>query len=582
MNTHQKSRVARPWPNGTKLAGVVLLGSFLAVGRYDWNGAAAANWRPYVLSWFFFVLVVTGLYATFSALGLPRTRGFWRVTAGASALLNLPYRWLRLDRWYFLSSHPQYYDRPKLFMPEWLGAGRLTHPQWNSTDWLFFGLLLAGTAVAVVLLRPRLASAAPASERRGRTALFASLYLLLTLQTWMHVSNRSPYSYEPTFERPLVERYAYTVSLLPDNRAQVNADVLYFTRLEELFLGTRTDTPTMLVRRISPFYFSAHLSFFVGVYHAYLVINLLLWLAAVMSMHYFCEALTGSSLAAGCAAFLVGCGPGFIMYVAQPMSYFAGYAVIAILLALYHRILVSSALRTPAALYASGVIFGLALLTTDTFAWALFLFLFPLVLRIPPWRSIAPILLGIALYALFLFMIFRVFGLERDPTNDVSITNSMQNIRALLREPNSVKLITTTAGMIGAYSTQMMQAFFYVPVALAVAGLFLLPAAATVRATALLLLVPPWVGFAFLYFGQNYLSTESRFNFAAYSGVILLAASFLSAVAGYFNSRNHPWLARLSVALPLVICVVLSNLDAFGSMQHLYYHFYWSVRPDNG
>jgi hypothetical protein len=58
--------------------------------------------------------------------------------------------------------------------------------------------------------------------------------------------------------------------------------------------------------------------------------------------------------------------------------------------------------------------------------------------------------------------------------------------------------------------------------------------------------------------------------------VVLLAALAVETVARFWRARGSIGLARLSVALPLLACAVLGNIDAFGFMPHLYYHFYWN------
>jgi hypothetical protein len=97
-----------------------------------------------------------------------------------------------------------------------------------------------------------------------------------------------------------------------------------------------------------------------------------------------------------------------------------------------------------------------------------------------------------------------------------------------------------------------------------------------VRTVALLLLVPSAAAFAVLYFGESFLASYSRFNYAAYPAIVLLAAVGIERTVEHFQRRARPKVAGLALALPLLAYAVLVNLDAFGLLPQLYFHFYFS------
>jgi hypothetical protein len=568
--------VFRAWPDWVRLAAVLLVGSILALGRYDWSDEPAFAVRAYTLSGLFFFLILTCSYSVARVLARPDWPLLWPLLGTITLLLNLPYRWLGIDGWFYYASNPVVYGVQKNFAPEWLGpASFLSFPRglWHWTDWFMLALLCLGLLLGTGgMIFTRLRSVGTHDHRKG--FLFLFLFALIVIEAWMHVSNRSPYTYITHFEQPESAHYVYARAMLADDQGHANADVLYFVGIEEYFQGQHENPQTLLIRRAFLFYLSSQVSYFLGHYHAFLLINVVLWLLAAASMYAFCRDLGGSPTLATSAAFLVGVGPGFIMYAAQPMAYLAGYAILAIVVCLYHKLVVASGLRSRAALYGAGVLIGLMMLTYDTFGWLAYFFAYPLLVRVSPLRALPLIALGVAIYSLFLVLIFQVFHLPHENSNDAFILDGIKDAVNLFRHPNVPKIVSLVREIPVKYGTQLMRVLFYVPVVLAGCGVLFPSSARAVRWTGLLLLLPSFATFLTLHFAESYLGMLPRFNFAAYLGVTLLAAGFLDRVTDYFRSREHRWLARFSLALPLSACAILGNIDAFGLRPDLYYHFY--------
>jgi hypothetical protein len=560
------SRV-KSFPDAAKFAAVLAAGLLLALGRFHWEPGSPVPLRAWTLGGFFFSLLAGGAFALGRAGGHTSRRYFWPALTGAAVLLNLPYCWLGLDRYFYLAGRPLTYGVEKHFVPEWLGHAQ-SPSSWNSTDTLLSGLLGGALLAAVLALR--------SATHRRRLAFFLLLFAGMTTETWLHLSNRSPYTYITHYEQPPAANYVSAWTMLPDGRGAVNADFAYFIRLEELFVGNSPDTPTLLVRRPFPFYLSAHLSYFLGGYHAFLVGNLLAWLAAAVSLYWFCRDISGSSAVAASAAALVACGPGFVMYAAQPMSYLPGFAILAVAVYLYHRLALTGLAR-PAAVVAAGILFGLTLLTYDTFAWALFWLGYAALVRASLARAALSVLIGLGVYGAFLLLVFRVFHLPAEHANDRYIGDALRQAVQVFRHPAGAQFLALATGFFGNYLTQILQVNFYVPVLVAAVGLFCARLARRPRAVALLLLAPSAAGFAVLYFGQTYLASFSRFNYTSYPGVVLLAALALGAAADSLSARGRPWAARSVVGLPILACALLANVDAFGCMPQLFFHFYYSA-----
>ena len=566
------------WPNWAKFSGITAAGLLLALGRYDWLAHPGYAVRAWVLSGYFFLLLLAGATLAAQALGLAGRGRFWPLLTSAALVLNLPYRWLGLGSWFYLENHAGGYGFEKTFAPEWLLHGNPRIP-WNGTDALLLGLL-GLAALGWWLARRGTLARRDADLLWGLSGrgFFCLLLGFMTAEMWLHLSNRSPYTYISHYEQPEANHYVYAYNLLPDGRGAVNADAGYFLELEDLFQGHGAGPHMLLVRRPFSFYLSSHLSYFIGGYHAFLILNLLFWFAAAAAMFHFARDLTGSAAVAVSAAGFVACGPGFIMYAAQPMAYLPGFAILALAVFLYHRLLQADRFASVATVTAAGILIGITFLTYDNFAWALFFLGYPLLMRASVLRAGASVLIGAAIYVGYLLLVFHIFSLPpADHQNDQYMGEAARHTLDLLRHPASAKIRVMLGSYFGNYWSQVLQVNFYVPALLAVLGFCFTRSGFLIRAIALLLFLPSAAAFGVLYFGESFLASYSRFNYASYPAVVLLAALAIGRTAEYFAHRHHPRSAACLLALPFLACAVLANIDAFGLMQRLYFHFYFST-----
>ncbi|MEN9663005.1 MAG: hypothetical protein RL324_1954 [Verrucomicrobiota bacterium] len=553
------------------LFALAVLGLGLLAGRFDWIALPQPAQQGYILSAFFFLLLLSGSFAFWSAQGHAPTKKFWWVLTLGTIALNFPLHLFRLERVFYYGSHPHSFARQATFAPEWIGAS----PPWTETDWMFSAILLAGLAAGWLLRRRARQHGNPANDTLCRPALVLALFIIITAQLWLHHSLRSPYSYVPHFEKPRSENYTSTLSLLPDNRGLTNADVDYYTRLEELFLGTSENVPTLFVRRAFVFYLSGNLSYFLGPYHSFLIVNLVVWLAALLAFYRLIAGLIDPRTA-HYATLLMAVGPGFIMFAAQPMSYFVGYAAVALMLLGVYRGMTSPRPHSLAAIYSSAVVVSLALLTTDLFVWLPALVLFPLLVG-RSWRhTLAACLLAAAAYALYLWLVFDLLRLPHDDLNDKQLFEAVSGTLAILKTPGSPALYLALTTCLGEYLRQLSQAFFLAPVLLAVGGMFWADDSRLLRRIALLWLLPSFATFFVMHLGQSYLGSLPRFNFVAYPGIYLLAAAFLVWIDRAAKTQGWPRAGVFGAYGLVGLCAVLANIDSLGLMSHLYYYFYYS------
>ncbi len=175
----------------------IVAGLVLSFGRYTWSAQTrSASWRGWLCSGFFFCLIIPLLS---ECLTRCHARPVLRNTllAATTLLVSLPYRWLGLDRWF-------YYPDNK---PRWVYVWNLPHPLklvwfpqafWGPPQiprelllFLFLTALLLGGAG--FYWKTRLRAGMPLA--RSTVALGVSVIVLILVETAMHLSKHSPYTY---------------------------------------------------------------------------------------------------------------------------------------------------------------------------------------------------------------------------------------------------------------------------------------------------------------------------------------------------------------------------------------------------
>jgi hypothetical protein len=316
-------------------------------GRYDWSAQVAQySLRGYLSSAYLLVVLIPTAYYTVRKLVPGQSKLALAAAMAIGIVCTLPYQWLGLSAWYYFRDRPTWWhlDMPGVATPEfdWL-PGALQRLRSMPHEVLFF-LSLGALGLGLALICRRLVCAGEDARRVCQwryLVLVIGLFWLILLQTWLHLSVRSPYTYYLPFARPeWAARYDYwfAVYLFPDRQAAVNADYHLFRALEEHFTGNPGDRNLMMLRRALPFYISSQFSYFVSPYYVFLVLNVVLWGLAAWSVYRFVSVLWHQRVAVY-AAVLVASGSGFIYFVAQPMSYLAGYASIAIIIYVFESLL---------------------------------------------------------------------------------------------------------------------------------------------------------------------------------------------------------------------------------------------------
>jgi hypothetical protein len=587
--------------------------AFLAVallvlkGRYNWAPETRqVALRSYLSSAYLLCFTLPTLYYILTLY--IRKKAIIRGCVGAIAVLfTLPYRWLNLDQFYYNALKPYTYPLPNSMQntANWMPRGGLLKiikelPRLGGmpNEIFFFGLLiLLGVAVALLWFwRVR-----SHSEARSRTPIktaigWFGLFLLLLLQAWLHLSMRSPYVYVPHFEKPQSEDYWYVQYLFPEGKGAVNADYLAFHRpMDDWFLGAplsvNPNSAPIMIRRAFPHYVGAQLSYFFSPYYVYLAMNIALWFLVCASI-YRLAALLWSRRAAAYAAAIAATGPGFIMFLAQPMSYVAGYAVMMLLFALLEESLISKQNRNITDFLGFGCALGLASLVYSIFPIYVGLALYVLIRRVP-WSHVARFAVGLglagAIYYGFLKLQTNILGFSLDTMHTGYLESSWRHVfSSTLFHAHLGPLYRMSIIALRTYFGGIVNAFFIIPLLVALVGLLFIRERSRLLLIAAMA-VPSLLAIVFLQFGEVkwgldengielYLASLPRFVFIAYPAVYCLMALSLDAFHEHLLkwSVRKPFVyaANIGPWLILAFCFYLSNVDVWNYPQ-LYYLFFY-------
>lgn len=538
---------------------VLICGVLFLYGRFAWDVRKAESLRSYLSSAYMFTLTLPALYYTLVHF-IRQRRVVLGVTAIVGVWLTLPHRWLGLDRFYSLlmTLQGQGWSDGEVHSLNWLPGALSQRPTIPYEMSLLVGLVLVGLLVADSIWWRRILSHVQVSRRC--ILLWLGVYLLILVQTWLHLSLRSPYSYTPYFEQPPEKNRWYVVFLFPGFKGAVNADYWHFAGLEQVFQGV-VFWSNLLLRRSFYHYFTSQFSFFVNPYYVGLIFNIFIWFSAVVCGYLFTKRLWNERIAFLTAG-MIACGPGFIHHVAQPMLYTAGYAAYIILIYLFQRVVIEEESAVNRFIL-FGVLLGFGLMTYDLFPLLLFILGYGLLQRIPIGRLLSSIGLSLVIYFGWMYVQTNILKQTIPQDNQGYLTTSMAVIWDMIRHPNLGQWYALSTGFFSRYFTSLNNAVFCLPLIAAGLGLVCLRGRLQIL-TALLLFVPSASAQAALYFGGAYFYGMPKYFYIAYPGVYILAALFLDTVANAPVGRKWAWMVR---ALPwgfLSLLFFINNVDVFG------------------
>lgn len=544
---------------------ILFLGALFLVGRFPWGGNHEFALRNYVVSGFFFVT----FYATwcFVLKELVRDTLLRRSLSGVVFLtFTVPHHLFGLDKYYYHLTHKAMTDwrSPDLPLSQifWFPSAFL-HPPSIPYELLFFsGIFIIGGLLIWSLTQ----AATKVLSRR----LCLIVWALILLQTWLHLSMRSPYTYLPHFEQPAANGYWYHYFLFPEGMGAVNLDYHHFRPAEELFLGF-DQTVSPLLSRTFPAYLVSHFAAFVHPYYVWLTLNCIVWFLATLSIGYLANALF-SKQAAMFASLLMASAQGVIVYVAQAKPYATAIGGIAILVALLHWFFSRSEMTRRQCVGVGGV-FGLFLLCYEAQPWLIVIPLLGRSMGVPWKKSLLIVLTGLAISQAFIGL--SSAGLLMPHQNALPPgAKPLHVIMDLLRQGSIIRLYRRTIDTIYGYSDSLLHAFQLT----ALLGLPMVLLIRDKRTRCFLgcLFLPGFLTFWMFQLALSFYTEFPRLVYSAYPALYVLGGAALAAMAARTASAIQ---SRLKAALVWGIVAanfVYLNLDVWGFPLIYYRWFYRS------
>jgi len=557
-----------PLKKACSWAACLALYAGLSAGRYDWSPPFRDfAVRGYVLQLFFSALFLPTLYYILATFGIRRV---WRRIACVSlgVIYAFPHHWTGTDRYYLFRQGRTFWDSRKFSLPipkpDWFW-GALHHLPSIPDEALFFSLLLS-TGLLVIKLWQK---AHPvAKDPSGMRPLPYVVFVIIVLQTWLHLSLRSPYTYIPHYMVPTSQNYWCNTYLFKGAKGVVNFDYYIFRGAELIFLDDQNLLP-VLSGRIFPMFISSPWSAFINPYYVWLVFNVAAWSMACIAIYH----LALSEFGVRCAFFstlFMASAQGVIVYVAQPSVYVFAITGVSIMLALQQWLFDPQRFR-PAHALLFGPFCTLFLLTYPSQPWLVGLAVIGWLRGFNLRWTLLSLAWAFFLYECYFTIINSLPQLYSEPPMEGA--NPMVNIMAMLGGFHIAMLFQSTLLSLGDFCVVMIHAF-NVCLVPALVGLVLAKSASKRYFSLLAITVPAFLTYMFFDLGLSGYNQYPRLVYSAYPLIYMLCGLCLAKLAACPLFIRRP---RLGLGLAIMVVLLHSawmNADVFG-FPHIYSYWFY-------
>jgi hypothetical protein len=542
----------------------MITGLLLLSGRFDWSAEGSLySWRSYLASAYYFIFLIPTLFFGLKrGLNNSSTAGY--ITAAISLIFCFPYDWVGLAPYYFYRTHPLFFDWNKggLPLPEtnWFPHAFLALPVIPGEALLFGSLFALGLGGITLYFRRR----QPKAKRAWLITM--GLFSVIVLQTWLHLSLRSPYTYIPHYERSESSHYWYHSYLFSNGQGAVNMDYAVFRYAEDLFMGTPQLLGPLLGRTF-PMYLSSQFTLFFNAYYVWIMLNITIWFAGVGALYWLAHKILGKP-AALFSAVLFASSQGIMVYVAQPKVYAFAISSISILLAIYVYLFeTKKAVIENGLLF--GVIFGFFLLCYDAQPWIVTILAISYVRKYDFRSSVLGVVVGLAVYLGFIILGHQLPYLTDRPA--LMGPDPVSSVMSLLLSFDLLKIAGKVMHAVLGFGGAMDHAFLFCLIP-AVGGVFLVRGAA--RLFLLSLVIPAVITYFLMDLADSFYIFFPRLVYSAYPAVYILGGVGLAGLSAKLRPHSMPFLGGLIAWSFLAIHTVYANLDVWGLPQIYNFWFY--------
>ena len=199
-------------------------------------------------------------------------------------------------------------------------------------------------------------------QRKVVTAYVAAALVV----SWNFTSYASPYSWVPSFERPINLGYLYGVSHFASGSGVVNADEPAHSGTTFILQGY--DGSAALIRRPLSNYFVSQFSYFTNQYYVWIFMNFVVWVAVIYAVNYSCQKAKLMPISRSFTLLLFATSPLLLSYFGQSSAYFFGISATIIVTGLIYKIQEMNFSKN-SSIALSGLILGCYLLVYDGLPW---------------------------------------------------------------------------------------------------------------------------------------------------------------------------------------------------------------------
>jgi hypothetical protein len=303
----------------------------------------------------------------------------------------------------------------------------------------------------------------------------------------------------------------------------------------------------------------------VGAYASFVLVNVLLWVAAALATYALALRSTGSPLTAILAALLVSTAPAFEALAGQALPYVASYSLFVLGLWLFDRASLFARSTSIGTALACGLAGGLGFLFYDLYMLPAFVVAYG-VFRRMPLRNLALVLVGLALPRLAWSGYWQVAHLASYSHNETHPAEALAAWFDPARMGQGVSMLKAYTLLAFHGLLNIGAAFLFWPVLLAVFELGVLirrraPEAAWFVAVAV-------AGFAPALFMLSTWPHIPRWYAYGFPAVYILAAAAAVRIARWLASASGSRRAQIGLAVVLVLpAIALANLDLLGATK---------------
>jgi len=317
----------------------------------------------------------------------------------------------------------------------------------------------------------------------------------------------------------------------------------------------------------------------VGAYASFVLVNVLLWVAAALATYALAVRFTGSTLTATLAAVLVSTAPAFEALAGQALPYVASYGLFALALWLFDRARLFERLTPTKVALACGLVGGMGFVFYDLYMLPAFVVAYAVLARRMPLRNLVVVLVGMALPRLVWSGYWQAMHLASYSHNETHPAEALAAWFDPARMGQGLAMLKAYVLLAAHAPLNIGAAFLFWPVALAAFELVHLirgraPEAAWFVAVAV-------GGFAPALFMLSAWPHIPRWYAYGFPAVYILAAAAAVRIAQWLASPNGSQRGQIGLAVAIILpAITLANLDVLGAtkpMELLLFHpAHWS------